>query len=140
MNLRWSALSANAAMTSAQVLTGRIPPIVLLGTWSATLVVLAVAQVRLQRHALDGALALVRHLGRDAAVVVVRQGEVHIHARQHAVQARRPRPRPLRRGRRRRGRSTGTRPGRLPGSRAGPTRHGGERTAGPNGSAPSRLR
>jgi hypothetical protein len=133
VNLRWSALSANAAMTSAQVVTDRIPPIVLLGTWSVTLVVLAAAQVCLQRRALDGALALVCHLGRDATVVIVRHGEVQIHTRRCAAQARRPRRAPPRRGRRPRSRGTGKRRRRPREPRSpAPTRRGfsGRGTAG----------
>lgn len=91
MNLQLSVLSGSAVLTATSALTSRIPPILLLGTWSITLVVLAVAQVRLQRRALDGALALVEHLGRDATKVIVRRhGEVEIQTARRAIRAPRP--------------------------------------------------
>jgi hypothetical protein len=98
VHLQLSALSGSAVLTATGALTSRIPPILLLGTWSITLIILAVAQVRLQRHALDGALALVEHLGRDATRVTIRRhGEVQIQTAQGVIRAHRPRQAPPRR-------------------------------------------
>jgi hypothetical protein len=103
VNLRLSVLSGSAVLTATGALTSRIPPILLLGTWSITLIILAVAQVRLQRRALDGALALVEHLGRDAARVIIRRhGEVEIQTARGAIGGHRRRQAPARHGHRHR--------------------------------------
>jgi hypothetical protein len=105
VNLRLSALGGSAVLTATGALTSRIPPILLLGTWSITLIVLAVAQVRLQRRALDGALSLVEHLGRDTTRVIIRRhGEVEIQTARGAIrtyQRRQATPRHRHRHRRR---------------------------------------
>jgi hypothetical protein len=103
VNLRLSALGGSAVLTATGTLTSRIPPILLLGAWSITLVILALAQLRLQRRALDGALALVDRLGQDATKVIIRRhGEVEIHTAKASSPTPRTRQAPPRRRRRRR--------------------------------------
>jgi hypothetical protein len=97
VNLHLSVLSGSAVLTATGALTSRIPPILLLGTWSITLIILAVAQVRLQRRALDGALALVKHLGRDTIRVIIRRhGEVEIQTARGAIRTHQRRQTPSR--------------------------------------------
>jgi hypothetical protein len=115
VNLRWSVLGGGTVITTADALTRRISPIVLLGTWSITLIVLAVAQVRLHGRTLDAVLVLVQHLGRDATRIIIRRhGEVEIHTVRDTAQVRRRGQAPPRRQRRRR---------RRPGDRGRRERH-----------------
>jgi len=103
VNLRWSMLGGGTIITAADALTRRIPPIVLLGAWSITLIVLAVAQVRLHGRTLDAVLVLVQHLGRDATRVIIRRhGEVEIHTVRDTAHGPRRQPAPPRRQHRRR--------------------------------------
>jgi hypothetical protein len=108
VSLRWSALGGGTVITAADILTRRISPIVLLGAWSITLIVLAVAQVRLHGRTLDAVLTLVQQLGRDATRVIIRRhGEVEIHTVRDTARVRRREQGPPRRQHRRRRRPVG---------------------------------
>jgi hypothetical protein len=112
VNLRLSALGGSAVLTATGTLTSCIPPILVLGAWSITLIVLAVAQLRLQRRTLDGALALVDRLGRDTTRVIIRRdGEVEIQTARGAIRAHRRRQAPPRHRSRRRRRPVAGRQG-----------------------------
>ncbi len=71
MNVRCAALTGGSVLTSAELVVGHLPPVLLLA-WLAALIVVAGTRVWLHQQALQGALTLLQHLRRDAVMVVVR--------------------------------------------------------------------